>query len=100
MLKVTLSTLCSNEDLNETQAGSTPMDWYSTIDQVKDLVVVDVSEVSRIQEEVQRKTEGASDVSMKDIEELTKLKAVTEEVGKRFGLSMSDAKDRADVERA
>ena len=100
MLKVTLSTLCSHKDLNETRAGSTPMDWYSTIDQVKDLVVVDVSEVSRIQEEVQRKTEGASDVSMKDIEELTKLKAVTEEVGKRFGLSMSDAKDRADVERA
>ena len=55
MLKVTLSTLCSDEDLNETPGGSTPMDWYSTIDQVKDLLVVDVSEVSRIQEEVQRK---------------------------------------------
>ena len=99
MLKVTLSTLCYVEDLNETQGGSTPMDWYSTIDQVKDLVVVNVSEVSRIQEEVQRKTEGASDVSMKDIEELAKLKAFGEQVGKRFVLSRSNAKNRADAER-
>ena len=85
MLKVTLSILCSDEDLNETQGGSTPMDWYSTIDQVKDLVVVDVSDVSRIQDEVQRKTEGASDVSTQVIESLTKLRAVAEEIGKKSG---------------
>ena len=84
MLKVTLSTLCPDEDLNETQGGSTPMDWYSTIDQVKDLVVVDVSAVSRIQEEVQRKSEGASDASKEDLEELTKLRTVAEEIGEQI----------------
>ena len=75
------------------------MDWYSAIDQVKDLVVVDVSEVSRIQEEVQRKTEGASDVSMEDLEALTKLKAIAEEIGKKSSNSMSDTTERGNVEQ-
>ena len=65
---MTLSTLGTDKNLNETEGGGTPMDWFSVMYQkAKDLVLVTVSEISRLQEEVLMETDRnkttSSDVS-------------------------------------
>ena len=79
-LSLTLSTLSTNEQLNEKQEERTPTEWFSVTTEMQQQVVVSVSEVAEIQKKVREKTGGGGNVDPKDVETLKKLKSVAQQL--------------------
>ena len=94
---MTLSTLSTNEQLNEKQEGGTPMEWFDITKEMKSIpkLLLSVSEVSEIQQKMREETGVSGNLKQKDVEMLKKLKSVAEQLK---GEERAAVKERAQEE--
>ena len=79
-LSLTLSTLSTNEQLNEKEEERTPTEWFTTTKEMKRKTVMTVSEVAEIQKKMREKTGGGGSVEPKDVDSLKKFQSVAQQL--------------------
>ena len=76
-LSLTLSTLSTNEQLNEKEEERTPTEWFTTSKEMKKKTVMRVSEVAEIQKKMREKAEmtgGGGNIEPKYVDSQRKMR--------------------------
>ena len=95
-LSLTLSTLSTDEQLNEKEEERTPTEWFTTTKEMKKKTVMRVSEVPEIQKKMREKTGGGGNVEPKDVDSLKKFQSIAQQLaGEEWGKAMKEPDGRA-----
>ena len=90
-LSLTLSTLSTNEQLNEKEEERTPTEWFATSKEMKKKTVMNMSQVAEIQKKMREKAGGDGNVDPKDVDSLKKFHSVVQQLtGEKRGEAMKE----------
>ena len=73
---VKLSTLCTDEQINEKQTGTTPAEWFNVLDKIKPSTHLTFNKFVEVYKKVKQETKGATNISNEDLGDLKKFREI------------------------